>query len=235
MVAPTLALAPAPTPVPTLAPAPFSVDRIKVGPEGCFRPWLLGRGAPLPQGQAALALVTEAQRAVIGRLAELMPFGPAGYQEVLVTPRHLAFRRQPTVDGCAVVDLLRFEDAAAQLATGRSLALAKTCVGHAGAGREVRAEVGPVDTLRLYRQLPARAEGDVASTDGFTSFALSLADAFHPFGAAGPTVAFCVPRPLFDRAVRGEAGGTGWTGGGLGIDVEEEVQLDTHALRPLLP
>jgi hypothetical protein len=97
------------------------------------------------------------------------------------------------------------------------------------------AEAGPNGTVRLYRQLPRAAHGEIWATDGLTSFALTEDDAFHPWGEAGHTVAITIPRALLDRVGTGELGGTGWLGkGGVGIDVIQEVQIDTATLKSYL-
>mgnify|MGYP001612461684 CR=1 FL=1 len=88
--------------------------------------------------------------------------------------------------------------------------------------------------MRLYRQLPAKAAGDIHSTDFYTSFALKPDAALHPYGPSGKTVSISIPRNLFDRAVNGEIGGAGWRGGGVGIDEPTEVQIESRVLRELL-
>jgi hypothetical protein len=156
----------------------------------------------------------------------LMSDGPDAYERVLVTPTHVVLVRRS-----GIIDLVSHSDAEAQIRAGQPAIPRKIDVGVGPMGRTMFAEEGPGGTVRLYRQLPHAASGEIPSTGGFTSFALTEADAYHPFGAAGKTVTITIPRSMLERVKSGELGGTGWTGGGMGMDVIEEVQVDTGVLK----
>ena len=152
------------------------------------------------------------------------------YERAYVSDSHVALVRKS-----GIIDLVTTQDAAAHVKAGKAVSNESVNVGVGARGRYMLAEHGPNNTLRLYRQLPKKAAGQVASTDGNTSFALTKADAYHPFGEPGKTVTVAVPRVLFDKALSGELGGSGWTGGGIGIDVLEEVQIDSSHVKKLVP
>jgi hypothetical protein len=180
-----------------------------------------GRVAPRADRQAHAA----SQRLADG-LHLLMPEGADAYEKVVIGPTHLALVRRS-----GIIDVVAHSDAEAQVHAGPARA-SRIEVGSGPRGNALYAEEGPGGTIRLYRQLPLAAKGEISSRDGFTSFALTAGDAYHPFDAAGKTVTLSIPRSLFERVRSGELGGTGWAGnGGIGIDVLEEVQIDSRALR----
>lgn len=165
--------------------------------------------------------------AILDNVHLLMPGGTDGYAHVMVTPTHVALVRKS-----GIVDLVSHADAKAQIATGKAHEDKRIEIGIGPRGFPLMAEEGPNGTVRLYRQLPKAANGEVPSVDEHTSFALTVADAFHPWGESAHTVTITVPHELLKRVESGELGGTGWRGiGGIGIDVVQEVQIETRVLR----
>lgn len=190
---------------------------------GQLRDLIAGRKAP--SGAADHAETAVGAHALVEGLHLLVG---KNADRILVSPRHVAIVRS---DG--TIDILRRADAEAQVRSGLPVPDAPLNVGR-GVRGPLLAEQGPAGSVRLFRQLPERAGSDIASTDFYTSFALGREAALHPFGPAGKTVSVSIPRALFDRAVNGEIGGSGWLGGGMGIDEPTEVQIESRVLRDFL-
>jgi hypothetical protein len=182
-------------------------------------------GKDVGDDHAASAAAVSARSALVDGVHLLMPAGET-YDRVLVTNTHVALERHS-----GIVDVVPLDHALAHVKRGQPLSRDRVEMGSGPGGRPIWGEVGPGDTIRLYRQLPGRALGDIASSHAFTSFALSMDDAFHPYRWPGQTVTLALPRSLVDQAVSGELGGAGWAGGGLALDVLEEVQIKSEALR----
>lgn len=225
-----VAAAAAPAPA---AAAKFAPHQIEWGSHADLRAMFAGAPqAPRPSGAAAIAKMPAPAAHIAENAHLLVPGGSAQvarYARVVVTPTHVALVRH---DG--VIDVVRHEDASAQIARGTHVPVEKeyiATVGHTA----LRLEHGPGDTVRLYRQLPVAAKGEIASSYELTSFAIDHEDAFHPFGKPATTVSLAVPRAVYQGAVDTTHGGTGWSGGGIGIDVLGEVQIDTHLIKVLQP
>ncbi len=191
----------------------------------------LRRSVSSPRAHRRVSL--RANRGVLARInraragyALLFPTGAVRHVRVMRSDSHVILERP---DG--VLDVVRHSDANAQIQTGQNVQSAPAAEFRVGHARWIRYEAGPNGTVRVYRQLPRTAGGKIASTHALTSFALTARDALHPFGERGITVCVAIPRDLLDAAVAGSLGGAGWSGGGLGIDVFEEVQIDSKALR----
>ncbi len=184
-------------------------------------------GEPIKSSNSVFALRTlgKSGTEIVRGLPLLMRAGESSYEHVVLTTEHVIMKRK---DG--VFEVTRLADALTQIRSGQHSPTDKVRVGLGPRGFGLHAENGPAATYWLYRQLPQKAHGEIASSSGLTSFALSVADAYHPFGQAGRTVALAVPKLLFDRAAGGEIGGAGWTGHGVGIDVLEEIQFDSVPL-----
>jgi hypothetical protein len=191
---------------------------------------ILGGASPAPILVTGSVTPAAAAKAITANVHLLMEGGPEKYERVFVSPTHVALVRRS-----GIIDLVSHADAEAQIRSGQPMTPRRVDIGWGPRGRIMFAEEGPGGTIRLYRQLPQAAHGDLVTPDGYTSFALTEADAYHPFGPPGKTVTLSIPRPMFDRVVKGELGGTGWAGGGgLGIDVEEEMQIDSRVLKAQL-
>ena len=187
---------------------------------------------PAATGIAAVRAVSPDAAHLAAHAHLLVPGGAPNvkqYARVVVSPTHVALVRH---DG--VVELVRHEDAKVQIARGTPVSTEREHVAQVGR-TALHLEHGPGDTVRLYRQLPEAAKGETASKDHLTSFALSHDDAYHPFGPPGTTVVVAMPRALYQGAVDQTHGGTGWSGGGMGIDVLGEVQIESHLVRGVTP
>jgi hypothetical protein len=162
----------------------------------------------------------------------LMPKGPQGYEKTLITPSHVAL-----VHSSGLIELIRRPDAQAQISSRKVTTGERFSVGIGGRGFPIMARKGPADTVLLYRQLPVKSGGQISSTDINTSFALSKADAFHPFGKQGKTVRLAMPRKTFNDAVEGKKGAVGWNNFGdgysTGLEVLTEVQIQSNSIRKL--
>jgi hypothetical protein len=191
-----------------------------------LRKLLAGKHEPPGTDHAPSAGAAHARAQLADRVHLLMQPGES-YDRVLVTDTHVALERRS-----GILDLMSLDQALTHVGRGQPLTKAKVELGSGPGGRPIWGEVGPEDSIRLYRQLPGRALGDVASWHAFTSFALSVDDAFHPYKWPSRIVTLSLPRTLVDRAASGELGGAGWTGnGGLALDVLEELQISSDALR----
>ena len=207
--------------------ARFPVAKVEVADRSALSSVLSGKAYATKPGRWAYRSLGRGGVRIAKHLHLLMHQGVDAYDKVVLTPNVVALVRK---DG--LVDVIRRADAEAQVATGKPVGQERVAVGAKARGMTVWAEAGPGDTFRLYRQLPVAANGEIASShSGYTSFALSHGDAFHPFGTAGKTVTLSVPRTLFNRAANGELGGAGFTHSPgahtLGIDVVEEIQIDS--------
>ncbi len=206
------------------APARFPASKISTGDAARLRALVAAGSTGAAEGSGSAAPV---DKAIEANVHLLMSAGPDAYEHVMITPSHVALVRKS-----GVVDLVSHADAKAQIATGKPHENKKVQLGVGPRGFPLWGEDAPNGSLRLYRQLPKAAKGEVFATDGFTSFALTEADAFHPWGEAGQTVTITIPHELLERIKTGELGGTGWIGlGGLAIDVVQEVQIDTKVLK----
>jgi hypothetical protein len=208
----------------------FDPQKIGVVEKEGLRVLVASRPKKAAFGPRALRQAGRSAVELARRIALLMPSGPAGYKKVLIGPSNVALLRK---DG--VVEIIRRTDAEVQIASGKTLERVSVQVGIHGPGFPLLAEAGPGATLCLYRQLPKKARGEVASTFVHTSFALGAEDAYHPFGQAGKTVRIAVPRALFDDAVEGRAGAVGWNnlgdGYSTGLEVETEIQIPSSSIR----
>lgn len=225
------------SPLADAEPAPkrtrLDASRIGVASNSQVRSLVAGEACQLACGPRALRQAGRATVQLARSLAGLIPEGGGSCSRVLITPTLVVLERSN-----GLVDLMPRADVTAQLKSGSPLPVERQKIGVKSMGRYVYADAGPNGTLMLYRQLPRAARGEVASSGGYTSFALSLEDAFHPFGQAGRTVRVAVPKAALDDAIAGRAGGVGWCGQdgySLGIDVEEEVQIPSAKVRQLTP
>lgn len=204
------------------APAHFPPAKIATGDAAKLRALIAGGRAAAHAGPAA-----PVDKTIEANVHLLMSAGPEAYDQVLVTPSHVALVRKS-----GIVDLVSHADAKAQIASGKAHENKRVQIGIGPRGFPLFGEEGPNGSLRLYRQLPVTAKGEVPSVDDFTSFALTGDDAFHPWGEAGHTVTITIPHELLERIKTGELGGTGWLGqGGIAIDVVQEVQIQTNVLK----
>lgn len=204
----------------------FPRSRVAIGDQTALKTLLTGAGV----AQSDRAASPGALKRLTENVHLLMTGGPERYDRVLVTPTLVALVRRS-----GIIDLISHTDAEAQIRTGQPSTPNKIAIGYGPKGFPMMAEEGPGGTIRLYRQLPSAAKGEVFATHPLTSFALTEDDAFHPWGAPGKTITITIPRRLFDRVLSGELGGTGWAGGrGIGVDVLGEVQIDTPALKAFL-
>lgn len=204
----------------------FPAAKVAIGEASSLRGFIAGAA---PAGGRPVAL-TPAAKEISEHLHLLMPGGTEKFERAFVTPTHVALVRKS-----GIIDVLTHEDAQAQIKTGQPIEPKRVEVGYGPKGFPVFAEEAPNGKIRLYRQLPKAAHGEISATDDFTSFALTEADAFHPWGEAGQTVTITIPRALLDRITTGELGGTGWVGkGGIAIDVVQEVQISTPILKSYL-
>ena len=155
-----------------------------------------------------------------------MADGPDAYERVLMTPAHVALVRR---SGDYRFDSHADAEAASP---GAPMTRKRIETGVGPKGRPMFAERAPPAPLSLS-PAPRRREGRSRHARGLHVVrAHSIDDAYHPFGEAGKTVTLSIPRALFERVRTGELGGTGWEGrGGLGIDVVEEVQIDSKVLK----
>ncbi len=212
--------------------ARFPLGRIEIADSAALRPLLSTGKYATHSGKMAFRKLGRGSTRIAKQVHLLMHQPAESYEKVVLMPSAVALVRK---DG--VVDVINRKDAEAQIASGQPVGREQTQVGIKPRGFPVLAEHGPNNTYRLYRQLPLVAHGEIASKDGHTSFALSGRDAYHPFGEAGKTVTLSVPRHVFDAAMNGELGGAGWAGTGphLGIDVVEEIQIDSGHVRKHTP
>lgn len=204
------------------AHAVFPASKITTGDAGKLRSLVSGGAHPAGHGPSG-----PVDKVIVDNVHLLMSSGPDAYEHVMVTPSHVALVRKS-----GVIDLISHADAKAQIATGKPHENKRVQLGVGPRGFPLYGEEAPNGQLRLYRQLPKASKGEVSATDAFTSFALTEADAYHPWGDPGHTVTITIPHELLDRIVTGELGGTGWRGlGGIAIDVAQEVQIETPVLR----
>ncbi len=203
----------------------FPLSHVSSASESAVRPLLANDPV------AASALKAASQSHLSDNLHLLMPAGPDVYQRVVITPEHVLMERH---DG--IIDVVKRSDAEAQIQSGQNIPTEKIEVGLLPRMVPLFAEHGPAGTVRLYRELPVNAKGEIASSDFNTSFALDGKDALHPFGSAGRKVSISVPRSFFDRAANGEIGGAGWLESGMNypIDTPSELQINSGHLRNLL-
>lgn len=200
----------------------FPASKVSTGDATRLRALVAGHGAKAPAASGA-----PVDRVITDNVHLLMSAGPDAYESVLVTPTHVALTRKT-----GIIDLVSHADAKQQIASGQVHENKRIQLGVGPRGFPLMGEEGPNGTVRLYRQLPKAANGEVSATDEFTSFALTAADAFHPWGEAAQTVSITIPHELLGRIETGELGGTGWRGlGGIAIDVVQEVQIDTKVLK----
>ncbi len=206
-----------------VAPAPFPAAKVATGDAAKLRALIVGGHAAATHAGPSAPV----DKAIEQNVHLLMSAGPEAYDQVLVTPSHVALVRKS-----GIVDLVSHADAKAQIASGKAHENKRVQIGIGPRGFPLFGEEGPNGSLRLYRQLPVTAKGEVPSIDDFTSFALTGDDAFHPWGEAGHTVTITIPHELLERIKTGELGGTGWLGhGGIAIDVVQEVQIETKVLK----
>jgi hypothetical protein len=209
------------------APARFPASRISTGDAAKLRALVVSGRAGAAEAANASSGAAPVDKVIADNVHLLMSAGPDAYEHVMVTPSHVALVRRS-----GIVDLVSHADAKAQIATGKPHENKRVQLGIGPRGFPLWGEDAPNGSLRLYRQLPVTAKGEVPSIDEFTSFALTGDDAFHPWGEAGQTVTITIPHELLDRITTGELGGTGWRGlGGIAIDVAQEVQIDTKVLK----
>ncbi len=198
---------------------------ISVAEHGSLNAILAGEPVKTEGNRWALRKLGLGGTRLVRGLPLLMRSGEESYDSAVLTSEHVILKRK---DG--VFEVTRRADAEVQIRSGQTSPTDKVRVGLGPRGISLQAERGPAATFWLYRQLPDASHGQIASSSGATSFALSIADAYHPFGKPGQTVALAVPVLLFNRAVSGEIGGSGWGGFGMGIDVLEEIQFDSTPL-----
>lgn len=203
--------------------AVFPPSKITSGDATKLRALVAGGAHPAAHGGPAAPV----DKAIADNVHLLMSAGADAYDSVMVTPSHVALVRKS-----GVIDLVSHADAKAQIATGKPHENKRIQLGIGPKGFPLMGEEAPNGQIRLYRQLPKAAKGEVSATDEFTSFALTEADAYHPWGEAAQTVTITIPHELLGRIETGELGGTGWRGlGGIAIDVVQEVQIQTPVLK----
>ena len=210
----------------------FPSSRISFGTPADLNALLAGRSVGAKPGVRGLRPGGRETILLARAIHRLMPGGVAEFEQVLITPSHVAMIRTN-----GLVDVLRRADAEAQVKSGTTFVAQRVPVDIGAVGRSIFAEPGPNRTWFLYRQLP-HALGDVASRDVHTSFSVDHENAIHPFGAQGKTVRLAIPDELFKNAREGREGAVGWNAFGdgysTGLEVEKEVQIPSKRIRDLL-
>lgn len=209
----------------------FDINKIGVGKANALRSKVLGQTQNIQFGAGAIANAGMETTRLAQQIHRLMP-SHGDYEKVLITPDHVALQRK---DG--IHEVIRRHDAMQHILQNKQLTPKKIEVGIGWRGSSIWAEKGPNKTVFLYRQLPGRAEGQISSSHGNTSFALGKEDALHPFGNQGPTVRVAVPAAVFTKAVDGKEGAVGWNNYGdgysTGLEVLTEVQLSSSRVSKL--